>query len=177
MFKVKAEKRPRVEALTAHGLPATSETFRKLIPTPICSGGPGRASCKPLSSAVKHSGTDVSMPALIKKHEHRSILVHGRWRMRHSHPHSHKPNLPRERERRNLNQLCDFFIYLFLHSQLSVRAQGSIWVWGGAHISPEEPVISVSFSLRQEIAAGTPDFSPVFFYFSQHQLCHSLWLI
>lgn len=111
MFKVKAEKRPRVEALTDHGLPATSETFRKLIPTPICSGGPGRASCKPLSSAVKHSGTDVSMPALIKKHEHRSILVHGRWRMRHSHPHSHKPNLPRERERRNLNQLCDFFIY------------------------------------------------------------------
>lgn len=39
----------------------------------------------------------------------------------------------------------------------------SIWL-RGANISPEKPIISVSFSWRHDVAASTPNFSPLLFF-------------
>ncbi len=63
--------------------PSVSETFPNWCRPPSAAWQSG-ASCKPLSLAVKHSSTNVSMSALIKKHEHRSLLVHARWKKLYS---------------------------------------------------------------------------------------------
>lgn len=170
MFKVKAEKmRPRAGAPTGHGLPSMPETFRSGC-QPLSAARQSQASCKPLSLAVKHGGTDVSMLVPIKSVNIDSFWCTGGGIRRQPYSHTlRRSNFPTFGILRQ-NQLCVFVLVmdvLHLQSQLSVRD-------GGKSQSDSEEAQtshqrsqykSVSFSLRQDIAAGTPKFSPVYVCF------------
>lgn len=180
----KAEKTStRADILTDHGLPACRRPFFERRYRTLSAARQSRASCKPLSSAVKRSITDVSMLVSIISVNIDPFRCTGGEEgcsQRGVHTLVRRSNLQRVQEIFENIKAKIYSMWFFKGKDanylLEIEASLNLTL-KGANISPEKPIISVSFSLRQEIAASTPNFSPGFFYFSQHQPRHSLWLI